>query len=161
MVFVERMPHPVVNTMLDAAYPRGALNDWRSSFMRDFDDDLTDLIVERLSRAPSPARRDVVEVVLGRPPAETDVAQVDMRMSPAVPPGSRHVVQPQECGPCWGVIAGSACDPVGTPRLQGPGRVYDRRHVRIVAAARRDVRAAGAEPRRRRAAASDRPDRLA
>jgi len=54
MVSAERMPYPAVNTMLDAAFPRGALNYWKSSFMRDFDDDLIDLIVERFSSAPSP-----------------------------------------------------------------------------------------------------------
>jgi FAD/FMN-containing dehydrogenase len=51
---IDRMPYPAVNTMLDAAFPRGALNYWKSSFMRELDDDLFRLIVEHFRQAPSP-----------------------------------------------------------------------------------------------------------
>ena len=32
------MPYPAVNMMFDDAYPRGALNYWKSSFVRDLSD---------------------------------------------------------------------------------------------------------------------------
>jgi FAD/FMN-containing dehydrogenase len=43
-----------INSMLDAAYPKGALNYWKSGFLRDLSDDAIDTLVERFSRCPSP-----------------------------------------------------------------------------------------------------------
>ncbi|MGH3134161.1 MAG: FAD-binding oxidoreductase [Gaiellaceae bacterium] len=48
------MPYPVVNTLFDAAYPRGALNYWKSSFLKSLDDELIDLTVEAFASTPSP-----------------------------------------------------------------------------------------------------------
>lgn len=48
------MPYPVANTLLDEAYPRGALNYWKSSFVRELDDSLLDAMVERFATTPSP-----------------------------------------------------------------------------------------------------------
>ncbi len=53
MVEVGPMPYPVMNTLLDAAYPAGALNYWLSSFTL-LPDELIDLAVERFSIVPSP-----------------------------------------------------------------------------------------------------------
>ena len=47
------MPYPVVNTLFDAAYPRAALNYWKSSFLKTLDDDLIDATVDAYSSTPS------------------------------------------------------------------------------------------------------------
>jgi hypothetical protein len=54
MVEVGPMPYPVLNTILDAAYPKGALNYWKSSFLRSADDDLIDVLISSFEAAPSP-----------------------------------------------------------------------------------------------------------
>ena len=48
------MPYPVMNTLLDAGYPTGALNYWLSSFTRGLTDGLIDTMVERFASVPSP-----------------------------------------------------------------------------------------------------------
>ena len=53
VVEVGPMPYPVMNTLLDAGYPAGALNYWLSSFTL-LPDELIDLAVERFSIVPSP-----------------------------------------------------------------------------------------------------------
>ena len=53
MVEVGPMPYPVMNTILDAAYPTGSLNYWLSSFTRGLPDELIDVKVERFATAPS------------------------------------------------------------------------------------------------------------
>jgi FAD/FMN-containing dehydrogenase len=54
VVQVERMPYPVMNTLLDAGFPEGAMNYWLSSFTRGLTDGLIDTAVERFAEAPSP-----------------------------------------------------------------------------------------------------------
>ena len=54
MVEVGPMPYPVMNTILDAAYPPGALNYWMSSFVKGLSDELIDIVVERFAEIPSP-----------------------------------------------------------------------------------------------------------
>ena len=49
VVSVGPMPYPVMNTLLDDAYPEGALNYWKSSFVRDLDDGLIDAVVDRFA----------------------------------------------------------------------------------------------------------------
>jgi len=61
MAEVGPMPYPAVNMLLDDAYPRGALNYWKSSFMRDLSDEAIDELVERFSVAPSPMSAVVIE----------------------------------------------------------------------------------------------------
>src|SRR3954452_21902937 len=53
-VQVGPMPYPVMNTILDAGYPKGALNYWRSSFTRGLSDELIDIAVARFAGVPSP-----------------------------------------------------------------------------------------------------------
>jgi FAD/FMN-containing dehydrogenase len=53
VVHVERMPYPVMNTLLDEGYPTGALNYWLSSFTRGLPDGLLDAMVERFAAVPS------------------------------------------------------------------------------------------------------------
>jgi FAD/FMN-containing dehydrogenase len=54
MVEVGEMPYPVMNTLLDAGYPAGALNYWLSTFTRGLTDELIDVAVERFASVPSP-----------------------------------------------------------------------------------------------------------
>ena len=54
IVEVGQMPYPVMNTLLDAGYPTGALNYWLSSFTRGLPDELIDAMVERFASVPSP-----------------------------------------------------------------------------------------------------------
>ena len=53
VVEVGPMPYPVMNTILDAGYPDGALNYWLSSFTRGLPDELIDVAVERFASVPS------------------------------------------------------------------------------------------------------------
>lgn len=48
------MPYPVMNTLLDGAFPKGALNYWKSSFVKTLDDGLIDTAIERFASTPSP-----------------------------------------------------------------------------------------------------------
>jgi FAD/FMN-containing dehydrogenase len=54
MVELGPMPYPVMNTLLDEGFPRGALNYWKSSFVDRLDDELIDLAIERFEVTPSP-----------------------------------------------------------------------------------------------------------
>ncbi|HSE91337.1 MAG TPA: FAD-binding oxidoreductase [Candidatus Binatia bacterium] len=47
------MPYCQLNGMLDAAYPKGALNYWKSSFLAQLSDDAIDTIVECFARCPT------------------------------------------------------------------------------------------------------------
>jgi len=47
------MPYPDANTLLDEAYPRGALNYWKSSFVERFDDGLIDALIAAFASTPS------------------------------------------------------------------------------------------------------------
>ena len=48
------MPYAQLNGMLDAGYPKGALNYWKSSFLNDLSDDAIDAAVECFSTCPTP-----------------------------------------------------------------------------------------------------------
>jgi FAD/FMN-containing dehydrogenase len=61
MVEVGPMPYPVMNTLLDEAYPKGALNYWLSSFTTGLPDALIDAIVERFASVPSPMTAILLE----------------------------------------------------------------------------------------------------
>jgi len=61
MVEVGPMPYPVLNTILDAAFPQHALNYWKSSFLRDLEDDVIDLMVASFEAAPSPMSGMILE----------------------------------------------------------------------------------------------------
>jgi FAD/FMN-containing dehydrogenase len=53
IVHVDRMPYPVMNTLLDAGYPTSSLNYWLSNFTTGMDDGLIDTAVERFKSVPS------------------------------------------------------------------------------------------------------------
>jgi FAD/FMN-containing dehydrogenase len=61
VVEVGPLPYPVMNTLLDAGYPAGALNYWLSSFTRGLPDGLIDTAVERFRAAPSPMNAILLE----------------------------------------------------------------------------------------------------
>ena len=48
------MPYPVMNTLLDEGYPKGALNYWLSSFTTGLSDALIDTAIQRFETIPSP-----------------------------------------------------------------------------------------------------------
>jgi FAD/FMN-containing dehydrogenase len=54
MVELGPIPYPAMNALLDAGYPRSALNYWKSSFLDDLDDQLIDVAIERFESTPSP-----------------------------------------------------------------------------------------------------------
>ena len=54
-----------LNTILDAGYPRGALNYWKSSFLAALTDDAIDTIVDCYARCPSPMSNVLIEHVHG------------------------------------------------------------------------------------------------
>jgi FAD/FMN-containing dehydrogenase len=54
VVEVGPMPYPVMNTILDEAYPAGALSYWLSSFVDELTDAFIDTAVEQFAVTPSP-----------------------------------------------------------------------------------------------------------
>ena len=55
------MPYAPVNAMLDAAYPRGALSYWKSSFLSELGDGLIDEAIGRFHETPSPMNAILIE----------------------------------------------------------------------------------------------------
>jgi FAD/FMN-containing dehydrogenase len=54
MAQVGPMPYPVMNTILDDAFPKGAMNYWKSTFVRGVSDGLVDTMISRFASCPSP-----------------------------------------------------------------------------------------------------------
>jgi FAD/FMN-containing dehydrogenase len=50
---VQPMPYPTVNTLLDDMFPKGALNYWKSGFLRELSDAAIDVLVDSFERVPS------------------------------------------------------------------------------------------------------------
>src|SRR5919201_1271128 len=61
MTQVGPLPYPVMNTLLDAGYPKGALNYWLSSFTHGLPNALIDTAVERFAAVPSPMSAILLE----------------------------------------------------------------------------------------------------
>lgn len=55
------MPYPAINAMLDAGYPRGALNYWKSSFISEISDSFIDEAVTRFASTPSTMNAILIE----------------------------------------------------------------------------------------------------
>lgn len=55
------MPYEAVNQLLDAAYPKGALNYWKANFLTTLSDEAIDILLDRYSRVPSPMTAIVLE----------------------------------------------------------------------------------------------------
>lgn len=54
-----------LNGMLDAGYPKGAFNYWKSSFLRELSDDAVDTMIACFARCPSPMAQLLLEHVHG------------------------------------------------------------------------------------------------
>ena len=48
------IPYTDLNQMLDGGFPKGAMNYWKSTFVRDFSDDAIDTVVEVFADCPTP-----------------------------------------------------------------------------------------------------------
>ena len=59
------MPYTQLNGMLDAAYPKGALNYWKSNFLSQLSDDAIDTMIECFARSPTPMGQLLLEHVHG------------------------------------------------------------------------------------------------
>ena len=55
------MPYSVLNSMLDASFPRGARNYWKSQFMDQLSDEAIDAMIERFASCPSPMSAVMLE----------------------------------------------------------------------------------------------------
>jgi hypothetical protein len=58
---IQPMPFPQMQTSLDAAFPSGNYNYWKSTFLREFSDDAIIVLVEHANRATSPLSAVVIE----------------------------------------------------------------------------------------------------
>ncbi len=59
------MSYCELNSMLDAGYPKGALNYWKSTFLRELSDDAIGTMIECFARCPTPMGQLLVEHVHG------------------------------------------------------------------------------------------------
>jgi FAD/FMN-containing dehydrogenase len=55
------MPYSQLNGMLDAAYPKGALNYWKSSFLAGLSDEAIDTMIECFAECPTPMGQLLLE----------------------------------------------------------------------------------------------------
>ncbi len=61
MSTVGPIPYPVVNTFFDEAFPPGALNYWKSSFLQGLSDEAIAALIAQFAAAPSPMSTIVLE----------------------------------------------------------------------------------------------------
>jgi FAD/FMN-containing dehydrogenase len=59
------MPYSVVNTLLDAGFPKGALNYWKASFLSELSDEAIDTAVTQFAACPSAMSAVVLEHLHG------------------------------------------------------------------------------------------------
>ena len=59
------MPYTAINSMLDAAYPYGSLNYWKSSFMDELTDAAIDVFIDRFGQTKGPMTAFLLEGVHG------------------------------------------------------------------------------------------------
>ena len=55
------IPYTAMNQMLDAGYPKGALNYWKSSFLSSLSDAAIDTLIDCYARVPSPMAGIIIE----------------------------------------------------------------------------------------------------
>ena len=51
---IQSMSYPVINTLSDGGYPKGAFNYWKSAFLSDLSDAAMEIMVDAMRRCPSP-----------------------------------------------------------------------------------------------------------
>jgi FAD/FMN-containing dehydrogenase len=61
MVELGPLPYTALNTMLDAGYPTGSLNYWKSAFLSDLTDEAVDELLARFAGCPSPMTAALIE----------------------------------------------------------------------------------------------------
>jgi FAD/FMN-containing dehydrogenase len=61
MVELGPLPYTVLNSLLDAGYPTGSLNYWKSGFVSGLPDELLDEVLERFAVCPSPMTAILLE----------------------------------------------------------------------------------------------------
>lgn len=55
------IPYATLNGIIDGAFPKGALNYWKSSFLTDLSDEAIAVIVDRFNACPSPLSKVILE----------------------------------------------------------------------------------------------------
>jgi FAD/FMN-containing dehydrogenase len=76
---IQKMPFPAMQKLIDASFPDGTRNYWRSTFLKDLSDDAIDVIINHANRMESPLSAVVIEFYGGAAgrigPADTAFAQ--------------------------------------------------------------------------------------
>lgn len=62
---VDEIPYPARNNGMDGAFPKGALNYWKSAFLAKLSDEAIDTLVENFRRCPSPMSLCLLEPMNG------------------------------------------------------------------------------------------------
>jgi FAD/FMN-containing dehydrogenase len=62
---VDRIPYPVMNTLLDGAFPPGTLNYWKAAYVTELSDATADVIVKAFEAAPTEMCTIIVELFHG------------------------------------------------------------------------------------------------
>jgi FAD/FMN-containing dehydrogenase len=60
------IPYTAQNGLLDGAFPKGALNYWKSQFLTDLSDDAIDVLAQQFEKVPSPLSQIVLEHFHGK-----------------------------------------------------------------------------------------------
>ena len=114
------MPYVAVNAMLDAAYPRGALNYWKSNFLASLSDEAIRTMIDCFAKCPTPMGQLLLEHFHG---AVTRVGPTETAF-PHRAPGYNAVVisewmQPKDSNACiaWARDSFTAMQP-----FMGSGR---------------------------------------
>jgi FAD/FMN-containing dehydrogenase len=55
------IPYSTLNTLIDGAFPKGALNYWKASFLTDLTDEAIAVLIDRFNACPSPMSSIVIE----------------------------------------------------------------------------------------------------
>ena len=61
MDVIGAMPYSAINSMLDAAYPRGALNYWKSNFLASLSDEAIRTMIDCFAQCPTPMGQLLIE----------------------------------------------------------------------------------------------------
>jgi FAD/FMN-containing dehydrogenase len=85
---VSQMPYTVVNTLIDDGFPKGALNYWKATFLRELSDDAIDTMIEAFAACPSPMTALIFEHFHG----EVTRIPVDAMAVPHRQPGLNLVI---------------------------------------------------------------------
>ena len=90
------IPYPDINTMLDAGFPAGTYNYWKSAFLRELSADSVGVLVDAFERCPSPMTSIVVAPYHGATSRVSPTATA----FPHRGPGYSPVILTQWADPC-------------------------------------------------------------